>query len=77
MLTNDFEPWFVVVRLQPAAQKDMRLALELSDSVHQSMPCVSASNELYKRAMSANFGDRDMASVYRVVNEHTNRLSDL
>merc|ERR1712130_878946 len=73
ILESNFPPHFPLKH----QQKDMRLALELSDTVHQSMPCVSASNELYKRAMSANFGDRDMASVYRVVNEHTNRLSDL
>ena len=53
-------------------QKDLRLALELSETVSQTMPCVSAANELYKRAMGAGMADQDMASVYRIVNEPSN-----
>ena len=40
------------------------------------MPVVGAANELYKRAKAAGLGDRDMASVYQVVNEPLARNSD-
>lgn len=70
ILESNFPPHFPLKH----QQKDLRLALDLSESVSQSMPCISASNELYKRAMSASMGDRDMASVYRVVNEPTHNL---
>lgn len=70
ILESNFPPNFPLKH----QQKDLRLALELSDSVHLSMPCISSSNEVYKRAMAANMGDRDMAAVYRVINEPTHRL---
>lgn len=52
-------------------QKDLRLAMKLSEDVAQPLSVVSASNELFKRAVAHGHGDRDMASVYRIVN-HSN-----
>jgi len=49
-------------------QKDLRLAMNLSEEVAQPMSVVGSSNELFKRAVAQGHGDRDMASVYRIVN---------
>lgn len=65
ILESNFPPNFPL-RL---AQKDLRLALSLSESVHQPIPVIASANELYKRSMSANLGDRDMAAVYEVVHQ--------
>jgi len=44
-------------------QKDLRLALQLSDKVRQQIPVISATNELYKTAMARDAGDLDMCAV--------------
>lgn len=49
-------------------KKDLRLAMSLSEEVAQPMSVVGSSNELFKRAVAQGHGDRDMASVYRIVN---------
>ena len=49
-------------------KKDLRLAMNLSEEVAQPMSVVGSSNELFKRAVAQGHGDRDMASVYRIVN---------
>lgn len=74
ILESDFPPNFPL-RLQ---QKDLRLALEMSESVNQSIPTIASANELYKRSMSAGLGDRDMASVYEVVHQvrHNNSMHE-
>ena len=44
-------------------QKDLRLALQLSDQVRQQTPVIAATNELYKTAMARGKGDLDMCAV--------------
>ena len=46
--------------------------MQLSEQVAQPLSVVASSNELFKRAVAEGHGDRDMASVYRIVN-----ISDL
>ncbi|MDO6387688.1 NAD(P)-dependent oxidoreductase [Uliginosibacterium sp. 31-12] len=48
-------------------QKDLRLALALSEELGQSLQAASAANEVFKRANIAGHGDDDIAAVYRVV----------
>lgn len=48
-------------------QKDLRLALALSEELGQSLQSASAVNEIFKRASIAGHGDADIAAVYRVV----------
>jgi 3-hydroxyisobutyrate dehydrogenase-like beta-hydroxyacid dehydrogenase len=48
-------------------QKDLRLALQLSEEVHQQIPVISAANELYKTAVAKQHGDDDMCAVYNVL----------
>jgi len=44
-------------------QKDLRLALKLSEDVKQPIPTIAAANELYKTAMARDLGDSDMCAV--------------
>jgi len=44
-------------------QKDLRLALQLSDQVRQQTPVIAATNELFKQAMARDKGDLDMCAV--------------
>ncbi|WVZ69976.1 hypothetical protein U9M48_018687 [Paspalum notatum var. saurae] len=44
-------------------QKDLRLALDLAESVSQSIPTVAAANELYKAAISLGLADHDFSAV--------------
>ncbi|MDB5801214.1 MAG: ghr [Rhodocyclales bacterium] len=48
-------------------QKDLRLALALSEELGQTLHAASATNELFKRASIAGHGDEDIAAVYRVI----------
>lgn len=48
-------------------QKDLRLALALSEDLGQSLQAASAANEVFKRATIAGHGDADIAAVHRVV----------
>ena len=53
---------------QNCVQKDLRLAVSLSEDVSQPLSVIGASNELFKRAVAEGYGERDMASVYRSLN---------
>lgn len=44
-------------------QKDLRLALEMAESVTQPVPVAAAVNELYKRAKTSGLGDEDFSAV--------------
>jgi 3-hydroxyisobutyrate dehydrogenase-like beta-hydroxyacid dehydrogenase len=46
------------------AQKDMRLALALGDSVNQPMPVAAAANEVFKTAIAMDHGDHDFSAVH-------------
>lgn len=48
-------------------QKDLRLAMEMSEQLGQSLQGASAANEVFKRANIAGHGNADIAAVYRVV----------
>lgn len=50
-------------------QKDLRLALALSEKLGQNLAVTAASNELFKRARIEGFGDEDIAAVFEVI-EH-------
>eukprot|EP00747_Dinoflagellata_sp_TGD_P165521 gnl/TRDRNA2_/TRDRNA2_186885_c0_seq1.p1 gnl/TRDRNA2_/TRDRNA2_186885_c0~~gnl/TRDRNA2_/TRDRNA2_186885_c0_seq1.p1 ORF type:complete len:311 (+),score=86.63 gnl/TRDRNA2_/TRDRNA2_186885_c0_seq1:63-935(+) len=63
MLDGDFAPNFPLKH----QQKDVRLALQLGDSVGQSMPLAAAANESFKAARSAGKGDEDFSAVYETV----------
>lgn len=45
-------------------QKDLRMALSLSDSVEQPLPIASAANEVYKHAKRNGYSDHDSSAVY-------------
>ena len=57
-----------IITNQNCVQKDLRLAVGLSEDVSQPLSVIGASNELFKRAVAEGYGERDMASVYRSLN---------
>jgi 3-hydroxyisobutyrate dehydrogenase-like beta-hydroxyacid dehydrogenase len=46
-------------------QKDLRLAINMSDSVDQPLHVGAAVNELFKKAKAKGYGEYDIAAVYR------------
>ncbi|KAI0210115.1 hypothetical protein LSAT2_005119 [Lamellibrachia satsuma] len=46
-------------------QKDLRLAVNMSDTVEQPLHVASAVNELFKKAKAKGYGEHDSAAVYR------------
>lgn len=50
-------------------QKDMRLALELGQEVHQSLGVAAAANAAYRAALSEGLGDLDFAAVLQSVKD--------
>lgn len=48
-------------------QKDLRLAVNLGDSVNQPLHTASAANEVFKRAKELGFGDEDFAAVFKAI----------
>ena len=48
-------------------QKDLRLALALSEKLDQNLALTAASNELFKRARIAGNGDKDIGAVFSVI----------
>jgi glyoxylate/succinic semialdehyde reductase len=48
-------------------QKDLRLALALSDEMMQPVPVLAAVNEVYKRAKGMGLSDNDFSAVYEAV----------
>ncbi|ESO02559.1 hypothetical protein HELRODRAFT_106726 [Helobdella robusta] len=46
-------------------QKDMKLAINLSDTVDQPLPVCAAVNELFKKAKAKGYSEDDIASLYR------------
>lgn len=46
-------------------QKDLRLAINMSDAVDQPLHVGAAVNELFKKAKAKGYGDYDIAAVYR------------
>jgi 3-hydroxyisobutyrate dehydrogenase-like beta-hydroxyacid dehydrogenase len=60
MAKGDYAPAFPLKH----AQKDMRLALALRDSVKLPMPVAAAANEVFKAAMAMEQGDADFSAVH-------------
>lgn len=48
-------------------QKDLRLAINLGDSVNQPLAAAATANELFKRAKEMGFGDEDFAAVFKAI----------
>ncbi len=48
-------------------QKDLRLALALSEKLDQNLALTAASNELFKRARIAGHGDEDIGAVFSAI----------
>lgn len=48
-------------------QKDLRLAVELSERSGQPLHCIAAVNETFKRARVTGHGDEDISAVFEVV----------
>ena len=48
-------------------QKDLRLALALSEKLDQNLALTAASNELFKRARIAEHGDEDIGAVFSAI----------
>merc|ERR1719343_265832 len=63
MLAGDFAPNFPLKH----AQKDVRLAIGLGDTLQQPMPVAAAANEAFKRAEANGMGDEDFSAVYAAV----------
>ena len=49
------------------AQKDLRLALELSERSGQALHCIAAVNETFKRARVTGHGDEDISAVFEAI----------
>lgn len=45
-------------------QKDLKLALTLSESVEQPMPLCASANEVYKHAKRQGYAEHDSSAVY-------------
>ena len=47
--------------------QDLRLALQLAESVSQPIPVAAAANEIYKHAKSKGLGDQDFSAVIEML----------
>lgn len=63
ILKNDFNAHFPLKH----AQKDMRLALELSDEMNLDLPTSKAANEEFMNAMRQDMGDLDLSAVFKAI----------
>jgi 3-hydroxyisobutyrate dehydrogenase len=45
-------------------QKDLRLSLTMGDALDQPLPLTATSNEVFKHAKRAGYGDHDASAVY-------------
>lgn len=50
-------------------QKDLRLVLQLADSVSQPLPVAAAANSLFEQGVEAGFGDADFSAVLEAVKQ--------
>lgn len=67
VLNRDFEPGFSTSN----TRKDVRLALEMADSVDAPTPITSVVHELYKRAEGRGLGAEDSVSIVKLFEETT------
>lgn len=45
-------------------QKDLKLALQMSETVEQPLPLTATANEIYKHAKRNGYAEHDSAAVY-------------
>ena len=65
MLALPDEPWFDVNKMQ----KDLNLALESARGLEVPLPSTAVANELLTTARALGYGDRDIAAVFRVLEQ--------
>lgn len=46
------------------AQKDLRLALGMSETLEHPLPIIATINEIYKQAKRAGYSEHDSSAVY-------------
>ncbi|KAI5071167.1 hypothetical protein GOP47_0013418 [Adiantum capillus-veneris] len=63
MVKSKFPPAFPLKH----QQKDLRLALQLAESVSQPVPVAASANEMYKVAKSKGLGDQDFSAVIEAI----------
>jgi len=63
LLSGDYPTSFPLKHMQ----KDLRLALALSEKLDQNLALTAASNELFKRARIAGHGDEDIGAVFSAI----------
>ncbi|XP_030836527.1 putative oxidoreductase GLYR1 isoform X2 [Strongylocentrotus purpuratus] len=61
ILANKYPPAFPL----KYQQKDLKLALAMSEQVDQPLPVASAVNEQFKRAKNMGLGDKDTSAIYK------------
>ncbi|XP_074651206.1 uncharacterized protein LOC141905974 isoform X2 [Tubulanus polymorphus] len=61
MMIEDFDPNLALQH----QQKDLRLALHMSDTVEQPLVVCAAANELFKKAKAMGYGENDTSAVYK------------
>lgn len=60
IIEKDFAPNHPLQHIQ----KDMKLALALSEALDQPVPVASTANEQFKHAKRSGFGEHDSSAVY-------------
>ena len=53
--------------LYSIVMQDLRLALQLAESVSQPIPVAAAANEIYKQAKCEGLGDLDFSAVIETI----------
>lgn len=66
-LNRDFEPGFDI----DTSEKDIRLALEMANSVGANTPVTNEVYELYKRAIGKGIGDEDTTALVKLFEDTT------
>lgn len=60
MIANNYETHHPLMHLQ----KDLKLALNMSESYEQPMPMTAAANEVFKSAKRAGYSEHDSSALY-------------
>lgn len=60
IINQDYAPHHPLMHMQ----KDLRLALALSEQIEQGMPITAATNEVFKHAKRNGYSEHDASAVY-------------
>lgn len=60
IINQDYAPHQPLMHMQ----KDLRLALSLSEQIEQGMPITAATNEVFKHAKRNGYSEHDASAVY-------------